>query len=158
MRRNGQKKKKPATKKTLNKKPKRGTRKSPVSLSSFGSVKKLRGKNVWQIRFRPGAKSADEIIDFLITKFPIAEVPHAFVKYTIYERYRNERQSITNLAIADDGAEVIEAISETLGKIFSKVTRDTPESVKKMLRLKDYISGITIDFDSAITQFKPFKE
>lgn len=155
MRRNGRKKK-PAT--TPNKKAKRRIKKSSVSLSSFGSVKKLRGKNVWQIRFRAGVKSADEIIDFLITKFPIADVPHSFVKYTIYERYRNERQSITNLAIVDDGGEVIEAISETLGKIFSKVTRDTPESIKKMLRLKDYISGITIDFDSAITQFKPFKE
>lgn len=130
------------------KKKKRVIRKRVIK--SFSKLSKRRRKDVYDIDFKRGKKSRDEIIEAIEkTKLNI-DLPSDSAKITFIAQYRNKKSSISYIYDQlDDPEQIKEAMHEIARAIFQKkIPRSKKDSLKRMSRLKQYISRIIIDFET----------
>lgn len=118
---------------------------------------KRRGTNIFDIELKPGAKSIENITDTInktnFNKLGKEYLPDEFVKITFYARYRGKTQAITNIYTVDTAQDVKESIDEIWNAIYTKPNKLTKDYMKRMNHLKNYVNKITIDFDTAGTNF-----
>lgn len=113
---------------------------------------KRRGKNVYDVFLKPGAKTQSEIIDVIDKIKPFRELPDNRVKLTFVARFRSKMSSISYNYDVDEPGHINESLKEILHSIFTKPVRGTTKSIKRMNRLKNYINRIILDFDSATNE------
>jgi hypothetical protein len=148
------KSKKPNKKKTGA--TKKRARVSSKSKSTNLKVEKRRGKGIYDVIFPSGSKTEsgiDSVIDSL--NYKSIRDSNEFVKITFVSKFRKKHASISYIQEYDfeTKKELNEQIKQSLKDInytiFRKPVKGTGDSVKRMNRLKNYLSRIIIDFEGA---------
>lgn len=140
---NGRKKKKP-----VNKKP--AKKKARGKSARVSNLKKRRGKEVYDVLLKTGAKSREEIENVIDKIRKFKELPDYRVKLTFVAGHRNKKSSISYNYDVDEPEQINESLQEILHSIFTRPVRGTTKSIKRMNRLKNYINRIIIDFETAM--------
>lgn len=133
----------------VNKQPKRQTKPKRERSVIEKNLSKRRGKEIYDIFFKRGAKSQIEIENAFDKVKKFRELPNERIKITFVAGYKNKRASITQLYDLDEPREMPDVLKEINTMIFNKPVRGTTKSIKRMNRLKNYINRIIIDFESA---------
>jgi len=113
------------------------------------SLKKRRGKDVYDIMLKPGAKTQTQIVDIINNVKPLKELPDNRVKLTFVAKFKNKISSISYIYDIDEPEQLNESLTEILHSIFTRPVRGTTKSIKRMNRLKNYINRMIIDFETA---------
>lgn len=127
-----------------------------VSSKSKTKIEKRRGKGIYDIMLPNGSKTEsgiDNIIDTL--NYGTIRDSNEFVKITFVSKFRKKHASISYIQEYDyeTKRELNEQIKQSLKDInytiFRKPVKGTGDSVKRMNRLKNFLSRIIIDFEGA---------
>lgn len=147
-------KRKPASKKRGNVSKKK-VRKSRAKKSGY-TIKKRRGKAIYDIKLGSNFKTEQEINLILSSlKFSTIKDSNEFVKITFFEQKGNHKQAYTDLDeySFEDDKDFREQLKQRMLDMNYNFHRtpasNSPNYWKKMYRLRNYLTSIIIDIETA---------
>lgn len=146
------KKKMPKKKKASNKKVKKRAHKR---VSSF-SVKKRRGRDLYDVKFPEGYKEQSVLENYIQNlKMKFSEFPDQQVKITSIAKKRKQKASMSFIYELEEGTSKENGdnmkymMLDMIADIFKKKTeRDKTKSWQRIQPIKNYINHIIIDFET----------
>lgn len=119
---------------------------------------KIRGKEIYDLVFKSGENTVQEVREKLdgvnFTGFNRGELPDSFVKITfVFAKSKKERAAISyiyqDLESTDELYDSITEMHNTITSKRDKTSKRYSKTYAQILRFKNYLSRIIVDFDTA---------
>lgn len=130
--------------------------KSKVSPGKSRTLKitKRRKQQVYKVDFPKGEKTGERIKNLLQSptyeKINFGELPDEYAKITFYaEKNKKEKQAMTVIYQIDDLAELPDVLKDIWSEINKPTGKQTKTYMRRLNKYKNYLSSVTIDFETA---------